>query len=53
MNNRWVIISLTAAAWILACFVTWQMPLATRVAVGLTATAVMLIVTVKASSARR
>ena len=52
-NNRWLTVGVAAAAWVVACLVTWRMPLATRVAVGLTAAGVLLILSVKATTAGR
>lgn len=48
-RTRWLVVLAAAVVWTAACVVTWQMPLATRMAVGLTGAAVLLIVTVKAA----
>lgn len=49
--SLWFTVLVAALAWAAAYLVTWQMPLATRLAVGLTAAAVLTVVSVKALSA--
>jgi hypothetical protein len=48
-KTRWFTVLVAVVAWTAACVIAWPMPLATRVAVGLTGAAVLLLVTVKAA----
>jgi len=51
-RTRWLTVVVASVAWTAACVIAWQLPLATRLAVGLTGAAVLLVITIKAADGR-
>jgi hypothetical protein len=51
-RTQWLTVLVAAVIWTAACVISWPMPLATRLAVGLTGAAALLILTIKVADRR-